>query len=157
MEIEIRGYKVTVDDEDADRVRAHSWWVSSSPDIDGRILCFSTQIGKKIIKLHRFIMGDPPGMVVDHFDGNRLNNQKSNLRICTIQQNNMNAKKTTRNTSGYRGVSFSKGNKKLRATISLDENCLHLGYSDRPDVASAAYEEAAEIFYGDNRRTEETA
>jgi hypothetical protein len=90
MVIEIKGYKVEIDDEDAGRVTAHSWWVSSSPEMDGHVICFSTKIGKKIIKLHRFLMGDPPGLVVDHRDGNRLNNRKSNLRVCTVQENNMN-------------------------------------------------------------------
>jgi len=151
MVIFIKGYKVEIDDEDADRVLAHSWWVSSSPEIDGRVLCFSTRIGKKIIKLQRFIMGDPPGLVVDHWDGDRLNNHKSNLRACTVQQNNMNAGMSKRNKSGYRGVSPT-GNNRWRATISLDGRKLHLGCFERPDVASAAYEEAAELFYGDNRR-----
>jgi hypothetical protein len=155
MVIEIKNYKVEIDDEDMGRVMAHSWWVSSSPETDGHVICFSTKIGKKIIKLHRFLMGDPPGMVVDHWDGNRLNNRKSNLRICTVRENNMNIGLTGRNKSGYRGVSFSKSNRKWRATISLDKKQLHLGYFDRPDVASAAYEKAADLFYGDNRRAVE--
>ena len=155
MVIEIKGYKIEIDDEDAGRVMAHSWWVSSSPEIDGHVLCFSTKIGKKIIKLHRFLMGDPPGLVVDHWDGNRLNNRKSNLRVCTTRENNMNIGLMGRNRSGYRGVSFSKTNRKWRATISLDRKQLHLGYFDHPDVASAVYEEAAELFYGANRRAAE--
>jgi hypothetical protein len=152
MIIDIKGYAVEIDNEDTDRVLAHSWWVSSSPEMDGHVICFSTKIDKKIIKLHRFIMGNPPGMVVDHQDGNRLNNRKSNLRICTVRQNNMNIRITKLNKSGYRGVSFSKKARKWRATISLNGKHLHLGYFAFPGAASVAYEEAAEIFYGDNRR-----
>jgi hypothetical protein len=155
MVIEIKGYKVKIDDEDEGRVTAHSWWVSSSPQIDGHVICFSTKIGKKIIKLHRFLMGGASGLVVDHRDGDRLNNQKSNLRVCTVRENNINVGLTRRNRSGYRGVSFSKTSGKWRATISLDRKQLHLGYFDRPEKASAAYEEAAELFYGDNRRVAE--
>jgi hypothetical protein len=157
MVIQIKEYRVIIDDEDGDRVLAHSWWVSSSPEIDGHVICFSTKIGKKIIKLHRFLMGDPPGLVVDHRNGDRLNNRKSNLRACTVKQNNMNAPMSKRNTSGYRGVTFSKRTKKWRAMISLDGIKKHLGYFDRPDAAAAAYEEAAELYYGDNRRAAETA
>ena len=152
MVIDIKGYKVEIDDEDAERVLAHSWWVSSSPEVDGHVVCFSTRIDKKIVKLHRFLMGNPLGLVIDHYDGNRLNNRKSNLRACTIKENNMNLHLTSRNTSGYRGVTLSKANHKWRATISLDGRKLHLGYFERPDVAHAAYKEAAELFYGDNRR-----
>lgn len=152
MVLDIKGYKVVVDDEDADRVRAYSWWLSSAPEIDGHVICFSAKIGKKIMKLHRFIMGDPKGLLVDHEDGDRLNNRKSNLRVCTVRENNMNRKMTKLNRSGYRGVSYSKSRGKWRATISLDGRMLHLGYFDKPEVASAEYEKAAEIFYGDNRR-----
>jgi hypothetical protein len=152
MVIEIKGYPVEVDDEDAERVSAYSWWVSSSTEIDCHVICFSAKINKKITKLHRFIMGDPIGLVVDHRDGNRLNNRKSNLRACTVRENNMNLGLTRRNRSGYRGVSFSKESGKWRATISLDKRQLHLGYFERADIAAAAYEKAAEVFYGDNRR-----
>lgn len=40
------------------------------------------------VLLHRFLMGEPEGMLIDHRDGNPLNNQRSNLRECTIKQNN---------------------------------------------------------------------
>ena len=157
MIIKIKGYDVEIDAEDAERVQAHSWWVSSSPETDGRVLCFTTTINKKKVKLHRFIMGAPPGQVVDHWDGNRLNNKKSNLRACSISQNSKNVKMSTHNKSGYRGVSWSKEVKKWRATISLECKQLHLGYFDSAEEASAAYEEAADLYYGDNRRLEETA
>jgi hypothetical protein len=152
MVIDIKGYKVTVD-EDAERVLAHKWWVSSGPDIDGRVICFSTKIDKKVIKLQRFIMGDPPGLVVDHCDGDRLNNRKSNLRACTVQQNNMNIGITRHNKSGYKGV--SRAGKKWRATICLDGRQLHLGMFERPEIAAAAYDDAAELYFGDNRRLAE--
>jgi hypothetical protein len=155
MVIDIKGYPVEIDDEDAGRVLAHSWWVSSSPETDGHVICFSAKIAGKIIKLHRYIMGDPAGLVIDHQDGNRLNNRKANLRVCTVKENNMNLGLTRRNKSGYRGVSFSKEAGKWRATISLDKRQLHLGYFERADLAAAAYEKAAEVFYGDNRRAQE--
>jgi hypothetical protein len=155
MVIEIKGYPIEVDDEDVERITAHSWWMSSSPQMDGHVICFSAKIAGKIIKLHRFIMGDPAGMVVDHLDGNRLNNRKSNLRVCTARENNMNLGPSKRNKSGYRGVYFSRANHKWRAVISLDGKNMHLGYYARPELASAAYEKAAEIFYGDNRRVVE--
>ncbi|MDR1626432.1 MAG: HNH endonuclease [Spirochaetia bacterium] len=155
MFIEIKGYPVEVDDEDAGRVSAHSWWLSSSPETDSHVVCFSARIGSKITKLHRFIAGDPVGLVVDHKDGNRLNNRKSNLRACTVRKNNMNRGMTGFNKSGYRGVHFSKRNGKWRALISLNNRNIHLGYFERVRDASAAYEKAAELLYGENRRVAE--
>jgi hypothetical protein len=154
--IDIKGYPVEVDDEDAGRVLAHSWWESSSPETDGHVICFSAKIGGKIIKLHRFIMGDPAGLVIDHRDGNRLNNRKANLRACTTRENNQNLGLTRRNRSGYRGVSFSRTAGKWRARIGLNRKQLHLGYFESPNLAAAAYEQAAELFYGDNRRAAES-
>jgi hypothetical protein len=43
----VKGYNIQIDDEDAKRVMAYSWWVSSAPEIDGRVICFSTKVGKK--------------------------------------------------------------------------------------------------------------
>ena len=46
MVFEVKGYNVLIDDEDAPRVKSHSWWVSSAPEVDGHVICFSTRIGK---------------------------------------------------------------------------------------------------------------
>jgi hypothetical protein len=75
----VKGYNIQIDDEDAERVMSHAWWVSSSPEIDGHVLCFSAKIGKKIGKLHRFIMGSPAGRIVDQRDGTALTTAS---RIC---------------------------------------------------------------------------
>ena len=80
MVIEIKGYHIQIDEEDAGRVMAHSWWVSSSPEIDGHVLCFSTKVGKKIIKLHRFIMGDHAGRIVDQITHPKVADNIKRLR-----------------------------------------------------------------------------
>jgi hypothetical protein len=155
MTFTVKGYKIQIDDEDSDRVLAHSWWLSSSPELDGHVICFSTRVGKRIIKLHRFIMGEPAGRIVDHRNGDRLDNRKENLRVCGIGENNRNLGISRRNTSGYKGVSYSKQHGKFRAYIHLEGgHQKHLGLFDDPKIAAKAYQTAALIYFGDYCRRE---
>ncbi len=70
----------------------------------------------KHIKMHREIMKAPRGKIVDHIDGNGLNNQRSNLRIGNQSQNMSNVKYKTKNP--YRGISICP-NGKWKAQISV--------------------------------------
>jgi hypothetical protein len=155
MTINIKGYDVLIDEEDYDRVFSHGWCISSSPELDDNPITFSARIKGKLVKLHRFILEAPPGSIVDHKSGDRLDNRKCNLRFCTKRQNNLNSRMSGRNTSGFRGVSYCASRKKYRAYLRLENgHQKHLGYFDSLEAASAAYEKAAEIFYGDYRRAE---
>lgn len=84
---------VLIDTEDFNKVNQYktSWTVVYK---NGRLDCILTkpQINKVryCIKLHRLIMDCPENLVVDHKDGNVLNNQKSNLRIVSQAENSTN-------------------------------------------------------------------
>lgn len=67
-------------------------------------------------------------IIVDHIDGNALNNVRSNLRICTKKENNYNKKITNNNYSDIIGVCWSKNKNKWRAYINIDYKQKHLGY-----------------------------
>lgn len=105
---------------------------------------------KRITKsLHQIIMGEiPKGMVIDHIDGNPLNNQKSNLRICTPQQNQFNQRKT-RGVSKYKGVSWYKNYKKWMAKIKFNGRTYNLGYFNTEIQAAKAYDEKAKEIFGE--------
>ena len=99
--------------------------------------------------MHREIMNAPVGMVVDHIDRNPLNNQRSNLRICTIPENLRNYKIAKNNTSGYMGVSIRKTTHRWEASIMVNRLSIHLGYFRTAKDAAIARDEAAKKYFGE--------
>ena len=68
------------------------------------------------ILAHVYVTGQWPTKYIDHVDGNGLNNSWTNLRLATAEQNSVNSKLYSRNTSGLRGVSYSKAHNRWRST-----------------------------------------
>lgn len=87
--------------------------------------------------------------VVDHKNGDRLDNRFINLRPATWSQNSINAKRHRDNTSGYKGVCFAKTREKWKACINIDKKRKHLGYFSTAVEAAIAYNEAAAKHYGE--------
>jgi len=106
-------------------------------------------------ELSRFIMGITDG-VVDHINGDPLDNRRSNLRICTMSENTRNQKKsTTKFSSRFKGVSWSKERKLWKACIWLGTNNFHIGAYVIEEQAARAYNEAAKKHYGEFARLNE--
>lgn len=96
--------------------------------------------------LHRMIMNPSKGLQVDHINGDRLDNRKSNLRICTSADNSRNRK----NIKGvYKGVYFSKKNKNWVAQITKNYKCLHIGSFLNQEDAACAYNLKAKELHGE--------
>ena len=112
-------------------------------------------INKKqyLLKAHRiawFIYHkEMPPSIIDHINGDKLNNEISNIRSCTQQQNQMNRPKLQNNTSGYKGVSWASDRKKWRAHIRYNNKLIHIGQFDCPKEASKAYEDKASELFGE--------
>ena len=104
------------------------------------------------IKMHREILyltkGD--GILVDHKNRNGLDNRKENLRITTRSLNGLNSKIKSNNTSGYRGVSFAKLNKKWRPYLSINKKRIYFGLYLTAKDAAIAYDKKAVEYYGSN-------
>lgn len=106
---------------------------------------------RKIWSLHREIMGNPEGLVVDHINGDILDNRKYNLRVCTTKENIRNSK-PQEGTSTYKGVSWDKDRNKWIAQIKVDRKGIHLGRFDSEIQAAEAYDNAAINYYGEYAR-----
>lgn len=101
-------------------------------------------------KFHRLVLGlqKGDGRRVDHIDLNIQNNCKSNLRVCTHQQNNCNKARLCTNTSGYKGVSYHKLRQKWVAQIGVHKRHVHLGLFLTKELAHEAYVAAAKHLHG---------
>lgn len=113
---------------------------------------------KHSFSMHRHIMarvtGRPlvKGEIVDHINGNSLDNRRNNLRLCTHAQNIHNQRLSQRNTSGYKGVSYITSIGKWRAQIKVNRKQKTIGTYDTPEEAHAAYCEAAKKYFGEFAR-----
>lgn len=107
---------------------------------------------EKMIYMHRVIMNPPKNMDIDHKNGNKLDNRKSNLRIATRSQNFAN--KMSKNRWGFKGVKKDNNKKErqfmARITCNYKEICL--GYYLTPQEAAIAYNNAAVKYFGEFAR-----
>lgn len=131
-----------IDYEDFDTIKPFCWL----SDKAGYLI---TQKRHKQAKMHRMIMQPPQNMVIDHIDGNPANNRRSNLRICTQQQNMMNARFKSNKSSNIQGVSWDKARHKWVAQIALNKKHYHLGRYDTIEEAIKARKEAEIKLFGD--------
>lgn len=94
-------------------------------------------------------MREWPTDEIDHINGDKLDNRIKNLRVVTAQQNQMNRGPTSRNTTGFKGVTWDSRLKKFSASIRANGKRQHLGYFNEAMRAGAAYLEAARQFHGE--------
>ena len=90
----------------------------------------------------------PKGSLIDHIDGDKLNNKIENLRLTDHKGNARNARKWKSPTSSkFKGVSWYRWNGKWKASIRENGTTKHLGYFSRELAAAKAYDEAAIRLY----------
>lgn len=99
-------------------------------------------LGKNVLA-HRVIWaictGKWPQYEIDHKDGDPKNNKLSNLREANRNENMHNRAITSRNKSGYKGVSWNKARKKWSAQIRTKGEKTCLGMFDTAEDAHIAY------------------
>ena len=92
------------------------------------------------------------GQIIDHINGNRLDNRMANLRVVNRQQNAFNTGMRSDNTSGHIGVSWSKAKSKWVAQIQINGKSIYLGRYSLIEDAIAAREAAEVKYFGEYRR-----
>lgn len=130
----------------------HVYYVERRPYIGSR---------KQItVKMHRLIMERilrralSPSELVDHSNGNGLDNRRSNLRLATRTQNRVNSRRPSNNTSGYKGVYWDAQRNLWTAMIRVDGRLITIGDYATRDEAHDAYKIAVVEHYGDFARIE---
>ena len=155
MKVIVRGREVFIDEQDAHLFLAHEWHLINPRGEYPQALYVrrrETIDGKRVLYLlHREIMNAPKGMVVDHIDGNVLNNQRANLRVCTHADNMKNRKLSGK---GTKGICLHKRRtaRPWAAYIQSDMKRVHIGYFDTAEEAAQAYARAAKLFHGEFAR-----
>lgn len=142
-----QGKFALVDDEDFEWLSQHKWHLSQHGyAARGKHEGYPKKtVG--ILFMHRVILNAPSGTEVDHINGNRLDNRRSNLRLCTRRQNLQNSRKRDNSSSLYKGVYFDKSRNKWQAYIDGPHGRIHLGrFSQETDAARAYDEKAKEVF-----------
>src|SRR5687767_14638664 len=111
------GTDVIVDADDAILLERYAWHATERRP-GYRYVERNVRVGKRSRKavLHRLLAGAAPGEVVDHINGNTLDNRRSNLRVCSRKQNARNSRRPAHNRSGFKGVSWDKQTGRWRAT-----------------------------------------
>lgn len=149
-EIQLTQGKVAlVDDDMYDYLMQWKWFANNIKGYfyAGRNIT-SSKCKQSRISMHRLIMKPDKGMIIDHLDGDALNNQKNNLRICNHSENMRNRKLGKNNTSGYKGVSYQKRDNNWRSYIKFNNKTINIGTYTNPIDAARAYNEAAIKYHG---------
>ena len=147
-----QGKFALVDDEDYELLIKNKWRVSIGYATRNQIT-YSREL-KKIVKQHSFLMhrvitNAPKGTQIDHINGNKLDNRKVNLRICTNSQNHANTFLRKDNTSGKKGINWCKQTKSWRARITVNQKEIYLGRFKSLKKASEIYNSAATKYFGE--------
>lgn len=142
-----KGKVAVIDAEDFELIGRHKWHCLRARKAFYAVRKVRQPDGRqRTLRMHTAITGFA---VVDHIDGDGLNNRRANLREATVRQNNRNLRKTTGHTSQYKGVSLYKSTAKWCAQIRVNGRTIGLGHHADEVAAAVAYDRAARLYFGE--------
>lgn len=160
MVFSIKNINIIIDDEDYFRIKNYKWNIQKDAFEKYGLSYFrvidNTVNPRRYILLHRHIMGctHKDGKIVDHINGNTLDNRKANLRICTAWENCLNTRISKANKTGFKGVDFREKQGHWTACIIYKYKKIHLGTFKTIEEAHNAYIRAAKDLHGEFYRKE---
>jgi hypothetical protein len=143
--------EVFVDAEDFELLNTSTWCALTKPRY--KTVYARAKRGGKLVLMHREILGAKKGEIVDHINGNGLDNRKNNLRIVSNSQNLMNRGRQKNNSTGFCGVRRDKRDGRYEAYIKKEGRRFHLGRFGTPEDAAKAYDKACIKLHGEFART----
>jgi hypothetical protein len=143
-----RGEITLIDESDWGLVCKYNWTLHIP---DNRKYARCHYEGKKIY-LHRLLLNAKPGEIVDHKNGDGLDNRRNNIRLATQSQNTANCTTSIKTASGFRGVYFDKRSGLWQAKIKFNYKSNFLGSYKTTDEAAKVYDEAAFKLFGEFAR-----
>lgn len=144
------GYTTILDADLVGMVKERRWYSTKGKNTryvasrkmheDGRV---------ETVFLHRFLTNCPEGMIVDHINGDGLDNRLCNLRVVTVAQNNMNSRVRNNSQSGLKGAYYDKRRDKYYSRITISGKHINLGTFKTAEEAAEAYAEASRKYHGE--------
>lgn len=134
-----------IDDRDVSLIAPFHWTIQKSYCGADLFYAFryvyEPNTGKRQrLLMHRVILDAPDGVLVDHINGDGLDNRRSNLRLATHRQNHANRQSPIRNKTGYIGVAVSRNGTRFRGYAIMDDGqvCHSASFGSPTDAARAA-------------------
>lgn len=147
-----RGHPIKISPEDYDHLCRRRWHIGPTGYVCGweRVYSADKKTSRaKTITMHRLIMKPPNGMHVDHINQDKSDNRRENLRLCTPLQNTHNQGPRRNSSSGYKGVYWSKKDKRWYVQLHVEKKKSTFGFFKKVEDAVKRYNEVAIEYHGE--------
>jgi hypothetical protein len=143
-----RGYEAIIDAADAAFIGQWNWFAIPKSNT-----VYAARWGRegepRTVRMHRELLSAPEDLGVDHINRNGLDNRRENIRLATRNQNMWNSGLQANNTSGFKGVTWRKRDKRWSATICVFGRPINLGNFRTAEEAHQAYARASAEMHGE--------